>query len=382
MLLHGKRTVMRASTTTTEVLLSEAGVRNGNVLSLRCEELVEVRGKDEILATLDERGELDGLVFMPEMLEFCGRRLRVNRRAHKTCDTITGDTVGRRMDNCVHLENARCDGSAHGGCQAECLFFWKEAWLKRVEPVRPSLTWRFIAGTGGSSAYDGSGGAPCTEETLLRMTIREQASGSEEPTYRCQVTRLLAATSPLPWWEPTQYLRDWLSGNVPLAILLRTAFFRMLSMVVRFWRGYRLKVKLYNGLAKLLGETPYPYEGGRLTGKTPSQRLDLQPGELARVRSQEEILQTLKGRHNRGMGYSPEMARYCGGTFRVRSRVKKIIDERTGKMMYFGNECIILDDVICRSECASKRLFCPRSIYPYWREIWLERVDEDSNAST
>lgn len=372
-----KRQMVSVSANMDGASLSESAVRNGNALSLRCEELVEVRGKDEILATLDERGELDGLVFMPEMLQFCGRQLRVNRRAHKTCDTITGDNVGRRMDDCVHLENVRCDGSAHGGCQADCLFFWKEAWLKRVEPVRPSLAWRFIAGTGGSSAHEGSAGAPCTEETLLRMTIEEQASGSEEPTYRCQVTRLLDATAPLPWWEPTQYLRDWLSGNVPLSALLRGAFFRVLNKVVNFGRGYRLKLKVYNGLAKLLGEIPYPYESGTLTGDTPSQRLDLRPGELVRVRSQEEILQTLKGRHNRGMGFAPEMVGHCGGTFRVRSRVKKIIDEKTGKMMNFGNECIILDDVICLSNCSSKRMFCPRSIYPYWREIWLERVDED-----
>ena len=49
---------------------------------------MEVRSADEILGTLDEHGRLDGLPFMPEMLEFCGRRVRVQSRAHKTCDTI------------------------------------------------------------------------------------------------------------------------------------------------------------------------------------------------------------------------------------------------------------------------------------------------------
>jgi hypothetical protein len=138
---------------------------------------------------------------------------------------------------------------------------------------------------------------------------------------------------------------------------------------------------VYNGLAKLLGEVPYPYEGGRVTGKTPSLRLDLQPGELVRVRPLEEILQTINvARQNRGLGFAPEMVRYCGGTFRVRSRVKQILDEKTGKMMTFGNECVILEDVICRSECSGKRMFCPRSIYPYWREIWLQRVDEGRGA--
>jgi hypothetical protein len=262
------------------------------------------------------------------------------------------------------------------------LFFWKEAWLKPIERKRPSLVWRLVAGQSGSppSVQRNNAELRCTEETVARGVVSDGDSAAEQPTYRCQVTQLLAATKPLPWWEPTQYVRDWLSGNVSFAILLRSAFFRMLYRVVIFGKGYRLKVKLYNGLAKLLGETPYPYTRGRLSGKTPSRRLDLQPGELVKVRPHAEILQTLNGRHNRGLGFAPEMVRYCGGTFRVRSRVSKIIDEPTGKMIHFGNECIILEDVICRSECSNKRLFCPRSIYSYWREIWLERVDEDGRA--
>ena len=43
------------------------------VLNLRIGEIVEVRSPEEILATLDENGELDGLPFMPEMLAWCGR---------------------------------------------------------------------------------------------------------------------------------------------------------------------------------------------------------------------------------------------------------------------------------------------------------------------
>src|SRR5919201_470703 len=93
---------------------------------LRSGDLVEVRSEREILATLDERGELDSLPFMPEMLPYCGRRFRVFKVAHKTCDTIEYAGVGlRRMRNAVHLENLRCDGSAHDGCQAGCLIFWK-----------------------------------------------------------------------------------------------------------------------------------------------------------------------------------------------------------------------------------------------------------------
>ncbi len=98
-------------------------------------ELVEVRSEAEILATLDPRGMLDRLPFMPEMLKYCGMRFRVSRRAEKTCDTIAGST-SRRMIGAVHLENLRCSGEEHGGCQARCLLFWKDEWLKKVDESR------------------------------------------------------------------------------------------------------------------------------------------------------------------------------------------------------------------------------------------------------
>src|SRR4029450_12716578 len=104
----------------------------GGVLNLRVGELVEVRSEAEILATLDERGELESLPFMPEMLQFCGRRLRVDKLAVKLCDTINWSGM-YRMEHAVHLAGVRCDGHAHGGCQAGCLIYLEGAWLKRVD---------------------------------------------------------------------------------------------------------------------------------------------------------------------------------------------------------------------------------------------------------
>src|SRR5689334_5366490 len=99
-------------------------------LDLRCEEWVQVRTREEILSTLDSRGQLEGLPFMPQMLQYCGKRFRVFKSAYKTCDTVNRTGV-RRMPNTVHLE-LRCDGQAYGGCQDGCLLFWKEAWLIRI----------------------------------------------------------------------------------------------------------------------------------------------------------------------------------------------------------------------------------------------------------
>ena len=62
---------------------------------LRAGDKVRVRSKDEILATLDENGRIDGQPFMPEMLQFAGRELPISAIAHKTCDTINRPSTGR-----------------------------------------------------------------------------------------------------------------------------------------------------------------------------------------------------------------------------------------------------------------------------------------------
>ena len=342
-------------------------------LRLQVGELVKVRSAEEILATLSAQGELDGLPFMPEMLHFCGRRLRVHRTAHKTCDTITGQLVSRRMDGCVHLEGARCDGAAHGGCGAGCLLFWKEAWLERVEAERSGLGWRLLERFSAPSRGAPEGVGSCTLATLERAAVRE-GSDDQDPLYRCQATQLIAASRPLPWWEPTQYLRDWLSANWSLGALFRAVTLRLLAGLVGFGKGTRIKLKLYNKVARLFGEPPWPYAVGAALSPTPSEILNLQPGELVQVKSHQEILATLNSQKNRGLGFSAEMVPYCGGVFRVRSRVDKIINEKTGHMLKMRNDCIILENVVCRSECSPNRLFCPRSIFPFWREIWLRRI--------
>ena len=57
-------------------------------VQLRVGDWVEIKSKDEILSILDQKGQLEGLPFMPEMFEFCGKRFPVHKRAHKTCDTV------------------------------------------------------------------------------------------------------------------------------------------------------------------------------------------------------------------------------------------------------------------------------------------------------
>lgn len=98
-------------------------------MQLRAGDWVKVRSKEEILATLDKKGRLEGLPFMPEMLRYCGERVRISASAHKTCGPIDGRYLALETTDLVHL-GLRCDGQAHGGCQNGCMIFWHRAWLE------------------------------------------------------------------------------------------------------------------------------------------------------------------------------------------------------------------------------------------------------------
>ncbi|MBV8098393.1 MAG: hypothetical protein JOZ31_04475 [Verrucomicrobia bacterium] len=134
---------------------------------------------------------------------------------------------------------------------------------------------------------------------------------------------------------------------------------------------------IYDRFQKLWGGIPYPRRQGSIpTGEpTPTMTLNLQPGEWVRVKSYQAILATCdQANKNRGMKFDAEMVPYCGRTYRVLKRATRILDEKTGKIQELKNPCIILDGVVCQSRYSECRLFCPRSVYPFWREIWLERI--------
>lgn len=335
------------------------------VLSLKAGEWVEIRSQEELLGTLDERGCLENLPLMPEMLQYCGRRLRVFKRADKTCDNIQPWSI-RRMKDSVHLEGVRCDGSGHGGCEAGCLIFWKEAWLKRVEtgvmsPESSQPT---------ATASEARRGGVCTVQSILSASQTTNPAG--ETTYSCQATEVLAFTSYMRWWDPRQYLRDLRSGNLASSLARDTRSEQALDLVLGAMRLLRVVIiDLFNRMQSKRSKSAYPFIAG-IPGKTPIERLDLQPGELVQVRSKEEIVATLDQQNqNRGLMFDSEMLSYCGGIYKVLRRVQRIIDEKTGKMTNMKYPCIVLEGVVCQ---ANYHRLCPRAIYSYWRENWLRRA--------
>ncbi|TMA42209.1 MAG: hypothetical protein E6J82_10005, partial [Deltaproteobacteria bacterium] len=136
-------------------------------------DMMQVRPLHEIQATLDQSGCLEGLPFMQEMAQFCDERFQVYRCVDKIFDYGRSYRL-RRIKDVVLLAALRCDGTAHGGCQASCYLLWKTAWLRPVDDqVAPGRV------TGPSAMPMGSAGRPA------------------QSRYTCQFTQLSAASRPM-----------------------------------------------------------------------------------------------------------------------------------------------------------------------------------------
>jgi hypothetical protein len=312
---------------------------------LRTNDWVIVKSPLEIAATLDQEGALDGLPFMPEMLEFCGKRFRVLRRAEKTCVELPGGRYDIREfinNDVVLLSGLRCVGSAHDGCQRACLLFWKTAWLESADD-RQSLA------------------APAEEElATLRGRLKSKVSADQ---YFCQSSQLSAATVSRQLGRMEILIKCWRdirSGAVGIGEMLGLIFVPL----------YRKTRDSLFGRPRLLGSLL----------KTPVGELNLQPGEIVEIRNLEEMRQTLdsSGR-NRGLVCDIELKKFCGKRYRVLSRLDRMISEPTGRMRKVEGT-VILDGNTCM--CARALGGCPRQEYCYWREVWLRRVESQHAGVT
>ena len=320
-------------------LLSGSPVR----LRLWPGEWVKVRSFAEISATLDSEGRLDGLPFMSEMVPHCGQRYRVFRRVEKI-HYYFGPVAPhlRRLRDSVLLEDLRCDGSVHGGCQAGCPLVWKEAWLVPSDISQADITKAVI---------------PSWLDQHAQRT-----TGDGEVRYVCQMTELPGATTRLSWNDPRHYWRDLCSGNVRLNPFLAA-----------------VALDLFNRAQRRSGGAQVPYREPTDRKTTPKEVLGLQPGELVRVKTKQAIEQTLNfDSKNRGLHFDREMHRFCGGEFRVASIVRNIIDEASGRMLAMKGSCIVLEGVSATGEYIG---LCPQNDLIFWREAWLERVLPRSDAS-
>ena len=196
-------------------------------------DVVEVLPWEELIGKLDRNGTTDGLPFMPEMVKYCGQELTVTKRLERTCEDLEGGM--RRIRNVVFLNELRCDGSEHGGCQKGCCFLWKDAWLRT--PKAPSR-----------SEHDPAESFPFPYKF-------------EDQRYSCQATELVRATENLSALDIRSYFRDLRAKTYSPLEMLRLAFHALVQRM-RF---------------HLAGRSHRFLEGDRT--KTPVGNLNLQAGE-------------------------------------------------------------------------------------------------------
>jgi CelD/BcsL family acetyltransferase involved in cellulose biosynthesis len=291
-------------------------------------DLVVVKSAAAIMATLDGQGCREGMPFMPEMLAYCGRCFPVWRKIESVCEERSAMRCLRHM---VLLDDLRCDGRGHDGCDKGCRIFWHEDWLTPLDRA--------------TAVVD-------TPVSLWPYPVREGEH------YFCQSTALHAASRPAGRINPRVMFLDWLN---------------------RTWSLYRLArfllVALHLKARRLIHQKPLMY-GDR--AKTESPALHLQPGEWVRVKSRAEIVVTLDRRgRNRGLEYSRFMLPLFERRFRVLGPVRRIIREDNSRMQEIRNT-VILEGASCdgHSRCGG----CPRDQFHLWRECWLERVPAPSCA--
>lgn len=111
---------------------SSAPTSRPKVASLKAGDLVRVRSREEIQATLNHWRQFKGCTFMPEMWAYCGTTQCVLKPMERFVDER--DLRVKKSKGIVLLEGVMCQGTAEfGRCDRSCLFFWREEWLEKME---------------------------------------------------------------------------------------------------------------------------------------------------------------------------------------------------------------------------------------------------------
>lgn len=307
-------------------------------------DLVEVRPWTEIRATLDERGCLEELPFMPEMLAMCGRQARIFRGMHRLFDYRKSRRM-RHMRGAVLLVGATCDGSGHGGCEAACHTIWKAAWLRRFEPERDTTSLVPPAGHE----------VPANAAEIL-------AAGTRAPRYACQLTQLHAASEPVGHSFPLDFWRPLIAGNVaPKAF-------------VAGWLTH-----LFNELQHYRGGIGFPAFETDARSEAPCPEIPFAPGDSVKVKSSAAIRRTLNDQlTHRGMGFEPDMLKHCGRCYRIEAGIGKLIDIVSGEMRIMKTPAFLLRGVHFSGE---RQLFNSQYEPLFWRAAWLDRALPGREAS-
>lgn len=107
--------------------------------------------------------------------------------------------------------------------------------------------------------------------------------------------------------------------------------------------------------------------------------LNLEKGEIVKVRSRREIEQTLDENNQfQGVEFMETMWQFCDGTYEVMKRLERILDPWENRLRKCRN-MVILKGLFCHGDPAHN-LDCDRTCLYYWKEAWLERVSPGSRS--
>jgi hypothetical protein len=72
------------------------------------------------------------MLFIDDMVQFCGKTYKVFKRVNKVF--MHRDNKMQKCRGVVLLDGVLCHGyGPEIDCDRACFFFWKEAWLEKVE---------------------------------------------------------------------------------------------------------------------------------------------------------------------------------------------------------------------------------------------------------
>ena len=99
----------------------------------------------------------------------------------------------------------------------------------------------------------------------------------------------------------------------------------------------------------------------------------IEVGDLVRVRSENEIKQTLNRlRKTRGCTFQKEMYNHCGKEYKVFKKVDHFFDEAMQEMRKCNN-VFLLEGSYCSGSTAYLRK-CARNCFYFWQISWLEKI--------
>jgi hypothetical protein len=98
---------------------------------LKADDLVRVRDREEIEASLDPFKELKGCAFLEYMWQYCGTTQSVLKPVERFLDER--DYKVKKAKGVVLLKGVLCNGTpVFGQCDRACHLFWREEWLEKI----------------------------------------------------------------------------------------------------------------------------------------------------------------------------------------------------------------------------------------------------------